>query len=86
MEGQPMSRQLASNKELTKMINYRIKKGKELDGNCRDVTVSGVQRYAEPDEAGCNWHVYFQRGPQECKEVVRSIVEEFRLQYNLQDD
>ncbi len=61
-----MSRQLASNAELTKMINDRLKEGKELDGDCRDVTVSGVQRYAEPDETGCNWNVYGHRGPPEC--------------------
>ena len=58
-----MSRQLASNAEITKMINDRLKEGKELDGDCRDVRVSSVHRYAEPDETGCNWTVYGHRGP-----------------------
>lgn len=81
-----MSRQIASNEELTKMINDRLSEGKELDGDCREVMVSGVQRYAEPDETGCNWNVNFHRGPPECEGVVRSIVEALRKQYSLQDD
>jgi len=81
-----MSRELASNAEITKMINDRLSEGKELDGDCRKVTVSGVQRYREPDETGCNWNVNFHRGPPECEGVVRSIVEVLRKQYNLQDD
>ena len=53
-----MSRQLASNIEITELINNRFNEGKELDGDCRDVRVSGVTRYDEPDDSGCNWTVW----------------------------
>ncbi len=81
-----MTRHLASNAEITKLINGLLKEGKELGGDYRDVEVSGITRYGEPDEAGCNWDVYYHPGPQERKEVVCSIIEELRAQYNLKDD
>ncbi len=82
-----MSRQLASSEKLAKMINDRLKEGKELDGDCRDVTVSGVQRwYAEPDESRCNWDVYSYSGPPACSDVFSLVIEEFRKEFNLQDD
>jgi len=81
-----MSRQLASNEELTRMINDRLKEGKELDGDCREVRVSRVQRYAELDETGCNWNVWGHHGPSSCTEVRKSIVDALREQYNLKDD
>ena len=80
-----MTRHLASNAEITELINDRLKEGKELDGDCRDVEVGGVQRHP-PDRTGCNWDVYRHRGPPECEDVVRSIVEELRAQYYLKDD
>ncbi len=81
-----MSRQLVSNAEITALINDQLKKGKEFDGDCRDVEVSGVTRYRERDETGCNWNVHFYRGPVACAKVFRSIVDELRAQYNLKDD
>jgi len=81
-----MSRELASDAEITKMINDRLKEGKELDGDCRDVRVSGVQRYVELDETGCNWNVNGHNGPAGCTGVRISIVNELRAQYNLKDD
>ncbi len=81
-----MSRQLASNEELTRMINDRFRKGKELGGDCREVKIGGVVPYAEPDESGCNWDVYTYNGPLGCSDVFRLVKEEFRKQYNLQDD
>ncbi len=86
MGGQPMSRQLASNEELTRMINDRFREGKELDGDCREVKIDSVMPYAEPDESGCNWDVYTYSGPLGCSDVFRLVKEEFREQYNLQDD
>ena len=81
-----MTRRLASNAEITRLINDRLKKGKELDGNCRDVEVSAVTPCRETDETGCNWNVEFYRGPVVCAKVFRSIVDELRAQYNLKDD
>ena len=81
-----MTRQLASNAEIKNLINNRFKEGKELYGDCRDVKVSGVTRYRERDETGCNWNVHFYRGPVACEKVFRSIVDELRAQYNLKDD
>ena len=86
MKGQPMPRQLASNEELTRMINDRFREGKELDGDCREVKIGGVMPYAEPDEFGCNWDVYTYNGPLGCSDVFRLVKEEFRKQYNLQYD
>ncbi len=85
MKGQPMPRQLASNEELTRMINDRFREGKELNGDCREVTVSAVQRYAGPYESGCNWNVYNYRGPSACSGVFRLVIEEFRKQYDLME-
>ncbi len=58
-----MSRQLASNAELTRMIQDRISEGKELDGDCLDVNVESVY-WHKPDESGCNWNLGFYNGPQ----------------------
>lgn len=80
-----MSRQLASNAEITKMINDRLSEGNELDGDCRDVRVSGVQRHPS-DESGCNWNWSVYNGPPECYEVVLAIVSDLRRQYNLSGD
>ena len=85
MEGKPTSRQLASHAEITKMINDRLGEGNELDGDCREVRVSGVQRHP-PDESGCNWNWGVYNGPPECYEVVFAIVSDLRRQYNLSDD
>ena len=81
-----MTRKLASNAEIKKLINDRLKEGMELDGDCREVEVGGVTPYRDPDETGCNWDVYSHRGPPQCEEVVRLIVEKLRAQYNLKDD
>ena len=81
-----MTKRLASNAEITRLINDRLKEGKELDGNCRDVEVSAVTPYRETDETRCNWNVDFYRGPVACAKVFRSIVDELRGQYNLKDD
>ena len=81
-----MPRQLATNTELTKMINDRFLEGKELDGDCREVKIDSVMPYAEPDESECNWDVYTYSGPLACTDVFRLVKEEFRKQYNLQDD
>ncbi len=80
-----MPRQLATNTELTKMINDRFRERKELDGDCREVTVSAVQPCAEPNESGCNWDVYTYRGPLVCSDVFRLVIEEFRKQYDLME-
>ncbi len=37
-----MSRQLASDAEITKMINDRLSEENELDGDCRDVRVESL--------------------------------------------
>ena len=55
-----MSRQLATEVEITKMIHDRIREGRELDGDCRNVTITSVYRHEE-DESGCNWE------PMACK-------------------
>ncbi len=85
MEGKPTSRQLASKAEITKMINDRLSEGNELDGACREIRVSAVQRHP-PDESGCNWNWGVYNGPPECYEVVFAIVSDLRHQYNLSDD
>ena len=81
-----MSRMLATNEELTAKINDRFREGKELDGDCREMKISGVTLYPEAEETECNWDVYFHSGPQECDKVFRTIIEEFRLQYNLAEE
>jgi len=81
-----MSRKLASNIEITELINNRFKEGIELDGDCRDVRVSGVTRYDEPDESGCNWTVRTYNGGLGCMGVFKSIVGEIQGKYNLPDD
>ncbi len=80
-----MSRQLATNAELTKIINDWLREGRERNGDCRDVTVSGVLRHP-PDESGCNWNWSVYNGPPECYEVVFAIVSDLRRQYDLSDD
>ena len=81
-----MSRQLASNIEITELINNRFNEGKELDGDCRNVRVSGVTRYDEPDDSGCNWTVWTYNGGLGCMGVFKSIVGEIQGKYNLHDD
>jgi hypothetical protein len=83
---QPMSRQLATDVEITELINNRFKEGKELDGDCRGLRVSGVTRYDEPDESGCNWTVWTYNGGLGCMGVFKSVVGEIQAKYNLQDD
>ncbi len=78
----PMSRQLASNAELTRMIQDRISEGKELDGDCRDVKVESVY-WHPPDESGCNWNLGLYNGPPTCRGVVDAIVSDLRRRYNL---
>ncbi len=70
-----MSRQLASNAELTRMIQDRISEGKELDGDCRDVKVESVY-WHKPDETGCNWDPGFLNGPEACSGVGISLIAE----------
>lgn len=79
-----MSRQLASNAQITKMIQDRIGEGKEIDGDCRDVKVEYVY-WHEPDEIGCNWDLGFPRGPESCRSIVNAIVSDPRRRYNLRD-
>lgn len=81
-----MSRKLATNAELKTMINERFREGNELDGDCRDVKISGVQLYPEPDETGCNWNVWTYNGSDVCKDVFRTVIEEFRREYSLADN
>ncbi len=80
-----MSRQLATKVEITKMIQDRIREGKELDGDCRNVTITSVY-WHEEDESGCNWDLGYSSGPDSCRYVIRAITDEFRQLYNLNDD
>jgi hypothetical protein len=79
-----MSRPLASNAEITRMIQDRIRESKELNGDCRDVKVESV-RWHEPDETGCNWNWSAYNGPPPCYAVVGAIVSDLRRRYNLRD-
>ncbi len=79
-----MSRQPASNAELTRMIQDRISEGKELDGDCRDVNVESVY-WHEPDETGCNRDLGFFNGPEACSGVVGAIVSDLRRRYKLRN-
>jgi hypothetical protein len=81
-----MSRQVVTDAELTQMINDRFRSCKELDGDCRDVKIGGVQLHAAPDATGCNWDASIYNGPEACKDVFRTVIEEFRCQYNLAED
>jgi hypothetical protein len=81
-----MPRHIVTNAELTKMINDRFRDGKELDGDCREVEVGGVQLYAAPDATGCNWDVSIYNGPAACQGVFSTVIKGFRRQYNLADD
>ena len=80
-----MARQVLSNEYLTLEINYRFSNSDELDGDCRDISISGVQLYAGPDETGCNWDLSVYNGPEACAGVVRQIIEDFRCKYNLKE-
>ena len=80
-----MSRRIASNAEITKMINDRLKEGKELDGDCRDVRISAVY-WHEPDETNCNWNVRGYNGNPGCLGVVDAIVSDVRRRYKLSED
>lgn len=81
-----MPRKIATNAELTKMINDRFREGRDLDGDCREVRINGVQLYREPDETGCNWNASFYNGPDPCRGVFRIVIDEFRGLYNLSED
>ena len=81
-----MSRQIVSNADLTVMINHRFKESDELDGDCREVKISGVQLYAGTDETGCNWDISIYNGPEPCMGIFRKVIEEFRQRYNLPDE
>lgn len=82
-----MSRRLVTNAEITKLINHRLKEGKKLDGDCRDVEVDRVQPFVQPDQTGCNWDIGdWVRCPVACIEVLRLIVDDLRVQYNLIDN
>ena len=81
-----MSRTLVTNADLTKMINNRFREGKELDGDCPEVKISGAHLYPKAEETKCNWDMYIYDGPPECGEVFHAVIEEFRLQYNLSEE
>ena len=81
-----MPRQLLSNVDLTLHINHRFKESDELDGDCREVRISGVQLYASTDETGCNWDVSIYNGSEACGGVFRKVIEEFRQRYNLKEE
>ncbi len=80
-----MPRQLASNAELTRMIQDRISEGKEFDGDCREAKVTSV-RWHEPDETGCNWNWSAYNDPPPCYRVVAAIISDYRRRYNFRDD
>lgn len=68
-----MSRQTVKEAELVIMINHRFSVSDEVDGDCREVKIHGVQRYPEPGPDGCNWDIQVFNGPGVCGPVFRSI-------------
>jgi len=83
-----MEKKIATEEELRKLINQKISTSDELDGDLdlREVRVGTVIRQ-EKDSNGCNWKIIWIRGEvsNEVGKVVFSIVEEFKQQYNLED-
>lgn len=78
-----MTRKVVSQAELVDMVNRRFREGDDLDGDCRDVEISGVYRLAEPDDSDCNWSPAMYHGSPECGAVFESVMAEFQREYNL---
>jgi len=81
-----MSRQIMKESELVLEINYRFANGGDLDGDCRDIKINGVQRYPVTEESDCNWNVMVFNDPGGCQGVFRAVIDEFRSRYNLPPD
>lgn len=79
-----MNKTLITAAELEKLIQDRISKSEELDGDCRSCIVNSVY-LREPDESGSNWDLHSFRGPANCAEVISDITAKFKLGFNLKD-
>ena len=78
-----MSRVNVPESELIVLINHAFSECDELDGDCNEIRISGVQRYPVDPEKECNWDIQVFSGPDVCKPIFRRIIEEFRSKYNL---
>ena len=83
-----MEKKITTEEELRKLINEKISNSDELDGDLdlREATVGPVFRQNK-DNNGCNWKIVTLRPKvsNEVGRVVYLIVEEFKKQYNLED-
>ncbi len=73
-----MDRELKSNDELRQIVQYRIDRRTEVDGDHVVVSIY----WHEPDENGCNWDHSF-HGDSCWSPAVLAIVAELRSKYNL---
>ncbi len=73
-----MDRELKSNDELRQIVQDRIDRRTEVDGDHVIVSIY----WHEPDENGCNWDHSF-HGDSCWTDAVLAIVAELRSKYNL---
>ena len=78
-----MHREAVPESELVILINHAFSECGELDGDCDEIRIAGVQRYPADPENDCNWNICVFNGPKACAPIFRKIVDEFRSKYNL---
>jgi len=77
-----MSKEIVTEADLRNMIQEKISKSEELNGDCREVIVNTVY-WHELDETGSNWDVHSMRNAAGCEGVVNVIIAEFKEKYNV---
>lgn len=82
-----MVRDLVDAETLRTIIQDKIERSDQMDGDCQGVVVNSVY-WHEPDESGSNWdiHSLSGEGARECVGVVNAIVAPIKQRYNLVDE
>ncbi|MFC1524347.1 hypothetical protein ACFL6N_06110 [Thermodesulfobacteriota bacterium] len=80
-----MTRKIISEKELVSWINSQFKNTE----NCKNISISGINRLQEQDENGCNWssNVTLKLGGDSqdiCERMINKIIKEAYLEFNLE--
>ena len=78
-----MYRQTVTEAELIALVNHAFSECGDLDGDCNEIRISGVQRYPADPEKDCNWDIQVFNGPVVCSHTFRRIIDEYRSKYNL---
>jgi hypothetical protein len=80
-----VTKEIVNEARLLESIQERINNSDELDGDCRGVIANAVY-WHEKDESGCNWDVHSFRNVGGCEDVMIKIINEFKLNYNLEEN